>query len=277
MKKQLLIGIEWANEVETEINQNINTIPFIEIIPDNFFEVNSSQEEFIKLINKNKIPVIIHSVNLSLLSMDKFKSSYFDKILSVANKFNTIHSFSDHLCMTDVAGTSVNQLTPASYNDSTFDSIKMKIQKIQERISTPFAVENISLPFVIPNQQYKETTFINNLCKETGCKLLLDLNNVYTNSVNFGENPYSYIDELNLENLDSIHLAGGFFDQNNILQDGHNQPVPTEVWELYNYTLSKVKASIPTIVERTGNNHKEGLGPIIKDMRTAVMLSEKYI
>lgn len=277
MKKATMIGLEWADEIQNEINEQLDQFSIIEIIPDNFFDINPTQEKFIELVNLKNIPTIIHSVNLSLLSMDSFKESYFQKVMEIASLFKNIYSFSDHLCMTDVGGIQIGQLTSAPYNKDTYNSITNKIKSIQKLINSPFAIENISHPFHIPNQVFSETDFINNLCSDTGCKLLLDLNNVYTNSVNFGENPYKYIDQLNLDNLDSIHLAGGFFDEENILQDGHSQSVPEHVWSLYQYTLEKTQKSIPTIVERTGNNKSEGITPIMRDIAKVAEMNSRFV
>ena len=263
--KYQLAGLEWADEIDEELRNRMDEVALIELIPDNFFHLNSAQQATLDAIAERNIPVIIHSVNLSILTIEDFKKDYFDKVLEVSKNLNVI-SFSDHLCMTEILGMDVGQLTTAPFNDDTLEVAVKKTKAIQDLIDVPFAIENIAHPFVIPNQQYKETEFINNMIKETGCKLLLDVNNIYTNGVNFGIDPQAYIKELDMDTIDSIHLAGGFYDSDNILQDGHCEPVPDAVWSLFESVIKTAKRPIASIIERTGNNRELGLKPIMDDV-----------
>ena len=138
----------------------------------------------------------------------------------------------------------------------------------------PFAVEHIALPFIIADQKMKETDFLGELTQKTGCKVILDLNNLYTNEENFSIDSREWLQELPIDAVEGIHLAGGFVDDLGIQQDGHCKRVPEAVWELYKYALSLMKKNVPTIIERTGNNEKEGLKPILADMKRAFDISE---
>lgn len=203
------------------------------------------------------------------MSLEPFKKDYFKKVLDVANKLSNVICFSDHLCMTEINGEDLGQLTSSIYNNDTLKVCREKIMQIQDLTGQAFAIENISHPFFIDDQTYQETDFINKLIEQTGCRLLLDLNNLYTNSVNFSVKPEEWLQNLNYDNIDSIHLAGGFIDADGILQDGHCEPVPEPVWELYKNVINKAQRAIPTIIERTGNNKKNGLKPILDDMNIA--------
>jgi len=271
-------GLEWADEIDEELKEKMGDIGLIEIIPDNFFnEHNKAQKATLQSIADHNIPTIIHSVNLSILTIEDFKKDYFQKILNVANKLPNVISFSDHLCMTEVAGMDVGQLTTAPFNDETFQVAKDKINAIQDLTNVPFAIENITHPFLIPNQQYEETEFINKLIKETGCKLLIDVNNIYTNAVNFGVDPIAYISRLPLDQIDSVHLAGGFFDEDNVLQDGHCEAVPQAVWDLFEHLITEAKRPLASIVERTGNNRDGGLAAVLDDVYKAQAIMDKVI
>ena len=171
----------------------------------------------------------------------------------------------------------VGQLTTAPFNDDTLEVAVKKTKAIQEITDVPFAIENIAHPFVIPNQQYKETEFINKMIAETGCRLLLDVNNIYTNGVNFGIDPNQYLDELNMDTIDSIHLAGGFYDEDNILQDGHCEAVPEPVWNLFESVIKQAGRPIASIIERTGNNRELGLKPIFDDVDKAQEIMNRVL
>lgn len=269
------VGLEWADTIADEINERIDEIPLVEFIPENFFfgRGDTQTSQFLNAIKERNIPVIVHSVGLSLATIEEFRREHFKNILDVAEDLPVL-SFSDHLCMTRKDKLDIGQLTTVPYNDATLNSLCDKIDAIHELISMPFAIEHIAHNFEIPNQQYTETQFINLLTKRTGCKVLLDCNNLYGNGVNFGWDPIQYVSELNLDDVDSIHMAGGFFDNENMFQDGHCEKVSPPVWDLYRHVLKKAGRPIPTVVERTGNND-EGLRPILEDMHEAQKIMDE--
>lgn len=264
-------GLEWCIELAQEIEEALDEIPLIEFIPENFMTVFgfTRPETLFRKIEEKNIPVLIHSVGLSLASVEPFKQSYFEDILNVVRALPTSACLSDHLCITEKDGNDVGQLTTTIYNEDTFDAVARKIETIQEKTRKPFLIENITHCFVIPGQEILETEFINKLLRKTGAKLLLDLNNVYTNGVNFGIPPLDWISAIDINNVEAIHLAGGFLDDDNMLMDGHCSPVPPAVWELYRHVIEKAGRPIATIVERTANNKSTGLKPVLEDQKFA--------
>ena len=84
--------------------------------------------------------------------------------------------------------------------------------------------------FIVPDADYSETEFINLILRRTGCGLLLDITNVYTNAVNFGYDPKEWIDRVDLKRVQLVHLAGGYFDPDGFLMDSHDNSVPEEAW-----------------------------------------------
>ena len=272
-----LVGLEWAGSIDTEFKEKLDLIPLVELIPDNFFQYNATQSETLDLLNSMNKPVVLHSVSLSLMSLEPFKKDYFNKIIQVSKKLSNVICFSDHLCMTEFGGEDVGQLVSSIYNDETLQACKEKIIEIQNITGQAFAIENIAHPFFIPNQTYQETDFINELIEQTGCRLLLDLNNLYTNATNFSIHLLDWLKAIDFDKVELIHLAGGFIDSDGILQDGHCEPVPEPVWDLYKYVIKKSNRAIPTIIERTGNNEKEGLSPILKDINIATGIHQQLL
>ena len=130
---------------------------------------------------------------------------------------------------------------------------------------------------MIPNQEFTETEFFNELFDATGVKLLLDLNNLYTNGVNFGIDPYRWLSEVQPGNIDSIHLAGGYVDNDNMLKDGHCAKVPDAVWELYRHTIAITQRGVPTIVENTEVIADHGLEFVLEDVRKAQGIMDEIL
>jgi len=264
-------GIEWCTNLDQEIQERSAEVGCVELIPENFFGDlgNYSPTKLFRTLEKNNIPVIVHSIGLSIASLEPFRHDYFNRILEIIEQIPTRISFSDHLCMTEMGASEIGQLTNTIYNDDTLDSVTRKVELIQKSIDVPFALENITHSFVIPGQQFTETEFIARLQDRTGVGLLLDFNNIYTNGYNFGIDPYEWLSEIDLDLIDSIHLAGGYFDEERYLQDGHCASVPEPVWEMYEQTIRKAGRPITTIVEKTWRNEERGLQPILDDQDRA--------
>jgi uncharacterized protein (UPF0276 family) len=176
-------GIEWCTNLDAEIQANIEQIGCLELIPENFFQdlTNFCPKKIFQVLYERKIPVIVHSIGLSLGSLEPFKESYFGKILEIADQVPSTVSLSDHLCMTERNGSAIGQLTTIPYNEDTLDCVTKKLELIRTKTDVPFAIENITHCFVVPGQELTETQFINQLIERTGVDLLLDLNNIYTN------------------------------------------------------------------------------------------------
>ncbi len=271
-------GVEWSAELAKEVEARLGEIPLLEFIPENFMTAFgfTTPKPLFREIERLNTPVFVHSVGLSLASVEPFKQSYFENVLRVMEELPTTVSLSDHLCLTEKDGNEVGQLTSTIYNEEVLDTVSRKIELIQKQTSMPFSIENITHCFVIPEQEMKETTFINRLIDRTGIKLLLDLNNIYTNGVNFGVDPMEWLSEIRLSDVDAIHLAGGFLDDDNMLMDGHCANVPEPVWALYDYVLQNTGRPIATIVEWTANNKGNGLQPVLNDQVRAQAYLDKY-
>ncbi len=117
----------------------------------------------------------------------------------------------------------------------------------QSYLRRPLAIENISSYLVSENSELKETEFINELCRRTGCSVLLDLNSLYINSVNHGFSPLQYLSELNFAYVYQVHL-GGWSVEDSLLIDSRAEAVTKELWSLFTALVPRVR-NIPTFPE----------------------------
>ena len=262
-------GIEWAGAIGELIYNQLHNFSLLEFIPENFSrkDIVPYRERLFNKIKELEIPIIIHFTQLSLGSVEKFKKTHWETYFEICKEL-PIQSWTDHLCFTEMNGVSTGQLTPVFYNDDTLKAICSKVSYIQSKIDAPFAIENIAAGFQLASQQYEETEFIDLMHQKTGSGLVLDLNNLYVNGENFNIDPYDWIKRVDPSIVDSVHLAGGFMDGDQFMQDGHNARVPSEVWDLYKFLLKYCDRPLPTIVERTGAN-EDGLEPIVADINKA--------
>lgn len=244
-------GLEWTHELEEGILSSVRDgrMTCVEIIPENFFE--GRFESFLTFLEATRIPVAVHGVLLSLGTIGPLNDAHLEKVMKVAARLNMVN-FSEHLSLTQVGEVDLDALTPLNWTEEVLRVVTEKIHRIQERIKVPFLFENVSNRFVIPDGDYSETQFMNAIMERTGCGLLLDVTNVYTNSVNFGFDPYRWIDELNISSMQMVHLAGGHYDPDGFLLDSHDNAICEGAWELYRY-VSRKRMPPMTIIERTGS------------------------
>jgi uncharacterized protein (UPF0276 family) len=240
------VGIEWAFELENALLEDLEKFELIELIPENFFRQG---KRFLKRLADLGTPTIIHGVELSLGSAEPIKAAHFDLMREVADQINVV-KFTEHLAMTEFGGVEIGQLTPLPFTRDAADIVSEKITQIQKQISVPFAIENVTNRFLIPNCELSEPEFINRITKNTGCGLQLDLNNLDTNAYNYKYDAYEWLKQIDLDTVASIHLAGGHFDEEGTLLDSHSDPVRDRVWLLYSHVTDRVLPS-STIVEWT--------------------------
>ncbi len=243
------LGVEWTQSLENDIIDRLAEVDCVEIIPENFFF--NRRDDFIKKLGASGTPVMIHGVELSIGSDEPVKQAHLERMLEVADRVNMI-DLSDHLCMTESGGVEVGQLTPLPWSVNAADVVCKNIERVMAQVRVPFLIENIANRFVFPETELTEVQFINRVLDRTGCQLLLDLHNLHANAFNFKFDPFAWLEELDLNRVGAIHLAGGHYDDEGTLVDGHSHPIPDRVWELYRSVCAKVTPAC-TIVERTEN------------------------
>ena len=105
-------------------------------------------------------------------------------------------------------------------------------------VEAPFLLENNTNYFTVPGEEMTEPEFLNALTRRSGCGLLLDLHNVYTNARNFGFDPYAFLAELDLTRVGEIHLSGGM-ELHGFYLDAHDGPCPEALWPMLDWVLAR--------------------------------------
>jgi uncharacterized protein (UPF0276 family) len=154
---------------------------------------------------------------------------------------------SEHLCWSGVDGRSLNDLLPLPYTEEALDHVCARVAEVQDAIGRELAVENVSSYLAFAESAIPEWEFVAAVSERTGCKLLLDVNNVYVNATNHGFDPAAYLAAMPRAAVAEIHLAG-FTRRGALLIDTHGAPVAPEVWSLYARALERFGA-IPTLIE----------------------------
>jgi uncharacterized protein (UPF0276 family) len=180
---------------------------------------------------RDKYPVVLHGVSLSIGGTDPLDPNYLKSVKSLIELIEPAW-VSDHLCWTGVHGRNSHDLLPMPYTREVVQHIAARIQKVQETWRKPLLIENVSSYVEFPESEMTEWEFVSEVVKSSGCSLLLDVNNVYVSSRNHGFAAESYLNGIPWDKVVQMHLAG-HTDRGDLVIDTHDHPVRDEVWALY--------------------------------------------
>lgn len=229
-------------------------VGWLEVHSENYYADGGASINTLLEVRKN-FPLSLHSVgnapgSASGLDLDHLKK--LKNLIKIIDPFLV----SDHISWGMVDEKHLNDLLPLPYTKAAFKVLEKNISQMQNFLGREILVENPSTYLAFKNQEMSEFDFINELCKTTGCKLLLDVNNVFVSAQNNSEfDAKEYLQKINKKIVREIHLAGHsqskIFDGKNhkkILIDTHNDVACNEVWELYSIAIERL-GKIPTLIE----------------------------
>ncbi|HLJ10896.1 MAG TPA: DUF692 domain-containing protein [Planctomycetaceae bacterium] len=205
-------------------------VDWFEIISENFIDSQGRPRHVLEQIAE-RYPVVMHGVSLSIGSTDPLDFDYLAKLAALAGHVNA-RWISDHLCWTGVAGRNTHDLLPLPLNEETLSHVAGRVRVVQDFLERPLVLENPSSYVTFADSTMPEWEFLARLSEETGCGLLLDVNNVYVSSVNHDFDPVEYVESVPAERVVQFHLAG-HTDCGTHCIDTHDGRVVDRVWELY--------------------------------------------
>lgn len=228
-----------------EILATLPAIGWVEAHSENYFGEGGQPLDYLDAIRAN-YPVSLHGVGLSLGSTDALNDTHLAKLKRLVNRIEPC-LISEHLSWSSVDNQFFNELLPLPYSEEALHHVARRVQQMQDALGRRVLIENITAYVTFQDSVIPEWEFLNTLCQISGCGLLLDINNVYVNSVNHGFDPRQFLASVHAAHIEEIHLAG--FDRaEHALIDTHGARVSNEVWALYEYTLHRIGAR-PTLIE----------------------------
>ena len=221
------------------------SVDWFEAISENFLDTGGRPLQVLEQVRR-RAPVALHGVSLSIGSTDPLDLSYLSKLKALADRIEPA-IVSDHLCWTGVEGENLHDLLPLPFTEEAIRHITGRVQRVQEILGRPVLLENVSSYVAYQHSTMPEWQFLTAVARRSGCGILLDLNNVYVNSVNHGFNPMEYLRGIPGELVGQFHLAGHTH-RGELLFDTHSRPVIEPVWDLYREAL-KLYGPVPTLIE----------------------------
>jgi len=220
-------------------------VAWLEVHSENFYADGGSALAALDRIRRD-YPLSLHGVGMSLGSADPLDRTHLAKLARlIARTAPAI--VSEHLCWSGVGGRSLNDLLPLPYTEEALDHVCRRVTDVQDSIGRELAVENVSSYLAFAESTIPEWEFVAAVAQRTGCKLLLDVNNVYVNATNHGFDADAYLAAIPRAAVAEIHLAG-FTRRGALLIDTHGAPVAPPVWALYARALERF-GPVPTLIE----------------------------
>lgn len=220
-------------------------INWLEIVADNYLGASSIHFDIVSEIAKN-YPVVMHCLNCGIGNSDPINLAYCAQIKKMANVLKP-EWISDHLCWTALDGIHTHALLPLPFTTKIVKKVADNIKRLQDFFGLPFLIENITAYVRSPVDELDEAAFLNEIANHSDCHILLDINNLYINSVNHNESIDLFLNELDATRVLQYHLGGHQSDAG-FLIDTHNQSIAQVVWDLYQKILVKIGRH-PTCVE----------------------------
>lgn len=231
------VGLGFREPLAEAISANAQAIDFLELITDHF--LNEGPVETGILDQLSDFVLVPHGLELSIGNMDELDKDY---LLRLQKLFERIRApwWSDHLCFTGVRQNRVHDLLPLPYSREALEHVVARIRQIQSIVQLPFLLENISTYVQLPGADFSEAQFIGEVLEQADCGMLLDVNNVYVNAFNHGFDPFAYIDQLPLQRVVQVHIAG-HRRAGSVIIDNHGAKIVKPVYDLLEYALRKTE------------------------------------
>lgn len=223
-------------------------IDFFEVAPENWIPFGGKlQKQFAQLAEQHRF--ICHGLSLSIGSPEPLDVVFVRQVKQFLRRYN-ISLYSEHLSYCSGAG-HLYDLMPIPFTEEAVSYVAKRVRQVQDILEQPLVLENVSY-YAAPGQQMSEQDFTLAVLQEADCQLLLDVNNIYVNSVNHRYDALQFLRAMPGERIAYYHIAGHFNEADDLLVDTHGSAVIDPVWQLLAqaYQLHGVK---PTLLERDFN------------------------
>jgi uncharacterized protein (UPF0276 family) len=227
------------------LEHGVGQVQWFEAISENFMDSHGRPRSMLRKIRAD-YPVALHGVSMSLGSPEGISSRHLDSLKILVDEIQPM-IVSDHLCWSKFGAHYAHDLLPVEYTRESLSGLVRNIQQVQEGLGRQILVENVSAYVHSTRAEFSEWNFLMEVARASGCKILLDINNVYVNAVNFGFDAREYLRAIPAELIGQIHLAG-FTDLGDYLFDTHAKPVHQNVWDLFQFKASDL-AGVPVLIE----------------------------
>lgn len=225
---------------------------WLEVHPENYLVQGGPRLAWLEAIAARH-PLSLHGVSLSLAADADPDPRHLRRLAALAERVQP-WQLSEHLAWSAWRGHYHPDLLPVPRSAAALARVVRNVQRAQEALGRVVAIENPSHYLALPGHAWSEPDFLSELVRRSGCRLLLDINNVHVSAHNLGFDAYAYLRAFPAEAVVEVHLAGhaaDAADAQTLLIDSHDAPVDDAVWDMYAHFLD-IAGPRPTLIERDG-------------------------
>jgi len=224
------------------------TVDFMEVAPENWINVGGQRREAFRYFTE-RYPFICHGLSLSIGGPSPLDQTFIHKLRQFMDQYG-IRAYSEHLSYCTDDG-HLYDLMPIPFTEEAVKYVAGRIRQVQDMLGQRMAIENVSY-YAAPGAELSEIDFLNAVITEADCDLLLDVNNIYVNSVNHCYDPLDFLAAIPAERIAYGHIAGHYNEAEDLIVDTHGADIITDVWDILDkaYELFGV---FPTLLERDFN------------------------
>jgi len=217
-----------------------------EVISENFLVAGGNPRRVLRAV-RERWPVVLHGVSLSIGSVDPIDPDYLARLAGLIAEVEPA-IVSDHLCWSRFGGHAAHDLWPLPYTEEALAHVVARVARVQDRLGRRILLENPSSYVTFGASELSEAEFLAEVARRADCGILLDVNNVFVSCTNHGWDGAAYLAALPVDRVGQLHLAG-HSDHGTHLIDTHDAPVCEAVWELYAAAVHRFGA-VATMIER---------------------------
>lgn len=246
--KAAVAGIGLRAPHVAEIERTRPAAGFLEIHAENYLTPSPALAAIERL--RTDYDFSIHAVGLSLGSAEGLDATHLARVTELVRRLQP-ELVSDHLAWSISGGHYYNDLLPLPFTEEALDVVVANVQRLQDALGRPVAVENPSGYLSFVQSTLTEPEFLAALVRRSGCRLLLDANNLHVTAHNLGLDAKDWLDTLPIDAIAEFHLAGHAVndaDGETVLIDDHGSTVRDDVWTLFARCVSRFGAR-PTLIE----------------------------
>ena len=223
-------------------------IDFFEVAPENWINIGGALGKQLRQFT-DQYPFVCHGLSLSIGSPSPLDTDFVKRVKDFIKDHNIL-CYSEHLSYCSDDG-HLYDLMPIPFTEEAVHYVASRIKQVQDILEQRIAMENVSY-YAAPGQEMKEIEFINAVLEEADCDLLLDVNNIYVNSINHKYDAENFLKSLPGDRIAYMHIAGHFKEAEDLLVDTHGAPVIGTVWDLLDKAYEHFGVA-PTLLERDFN------------------------
>jgi uncharacterized protein len=224
-------------------------IGFLEVAPENWMGISGRLGRQFRAFTE-RFAFVTHGLSLSIGGPAPLDEA-FVRDLKAFLDLHGIRDYTEHLTFCSDEG-HLYDLMPIPFTEEAVEHVAVRVRRVQDILERRIALENASY-YAAPAQRMSEIEFIRAVIERADCDLLLDVNNLWVNSINHRYDPLAFLDALPLERVRYVHVAGHYEEAADLRVDTHGSPVIDPVWQLLDRAYARIGAPVPTLLERDFN------------------------